>query len=666
MAATASPFDLGLPAPARLSAPTAGTGSGAGRARAYASRWLTTLDTAANADSDAAVEAELASLARSDAPLRALLCEIAAPFVEREGFSRLGFSSLSDWASERLGRSGRWVYDCAKVGAALRTLPLLREALTSGRLGFAKARLVARVAEPASEARWIALAERLPAEALACEVRRVDAGALESGGLERDASRAMRIEIACTPEGVGLWGEACRAARLASGRLLRISECAEVIAAEVVSALPLSGREETFAQIAVEWAHPNERAGSDSEGAVHSGNEAAGGLHRACAEPATSASAGPGESERGAHALSPDLAALREDLDTADAFELERRLREVCAREQRLCARIGPRLDHVLQRGVHLAFGYATRERYQRERLGMEPSSARRILRIERAAARSPVFAEAWRSGALTPLQADALVPLLCAELREECVERWIAHARGFALRRLRDDVEAALTLRACDFRAWLETAGLPESDAEEEGDADGSGESLEAGDNREAAGREIGAKNRDAKRDPRSPARLELERCRVTMVLESDVAQLFRGVLCSVRRMLERETQRPATPGEALSWISAHVVEAWGTRDRSVRRAHRIFARDGWRCAVPGCSKLRSLHAHHVVYRAQGGKEDGENLVTLCAAHHLRGVHGGALRIRGLAPHALRFELGIREGFEPAAIYASGDRRLQ
>jgi hypothetical protein len=50
---------------------------------------------------------------------------------------------------------------------------------------------------------------------------------------------------------------------------------------------------------------------------------------------------------------------------------------------------------------------------------------------------------------------------------------------------------------------------------------------------------------------------------------------------------------------------------------------------------------------------------------VTLCAYHHLRGVHGGRLRIRGRAPHALRFELGLRAGGAPLAVYASGDRRL-
>jgi 5-methylcytosine-specific restriction endonuclease McrA len=80
---------------------------------------------------------------------------------------------------------------------------------------------------------------------------------------------------------------------------------------------------------------------------------------------------------------------------------------------------------------------------------------------------------------------------------------------------------------------------------------------------------------------------------------------------------------------------------------------------RDGWRCTVPGCTSYRNLHAHHVVFRSAGGSDDAENLTTLCAAHHQRGVHGGGpLRITGRAPAALRFDL-------PLESFASGDVKL-
>jgi hypothetical protein len=45
---------------------------------AFASGWLASLDLAANADADAAIERELVALARSEGPLRAALAELCA------------------------------------------------------------------------------------------------------------------------------------------------------------------------------------------------------------------------------------------------------------------------------------------------------------------------------------------------------------------------------------------------------------------------------------------------------------------------------------------------------------------------------------------------------------------------------------------------------------
>ncbi len=98
------------------------------------------------------------------------------------------------------------------------------------------------------------------------------------------------------------------------------------------------------------------------------------------------------------------------------------------------------------------------------------------------------------------------------------------------------------------------------------------------------------------------------------------------------------------------------HALAAWG-RARSPK-AHAIFERDGWRCAVPGCTSQSNLHRHHIELRSARGSDDDANLITLCAFHHLRGVHGGLLRITGKAPDELRFEL-------PHVVYASGGRRI-
>jgi hypothetical protein len=51
-------------------------------------------------------------------------------------------------------------------------------------------------------------------------------------------------------------------------------------------------------------------------------------------------------------------------------------------------------------------------------------------------------------------------------------------------------------------------------------------------------------------------------------------------------------------------------------------------------------------------------------NRTTLCAAHHLRGVHAGRIRITGEAPDRLRFELGLRPGVAPLEVWGSGEVR--
>jgi hypothetical protein len=85
-----------------------------------------------------------------------------------------------------------------------------------------------------------------------------------------------------------------------------------------------------------------------------------------------------------------------------------------------------------------------------------------------------------------------------------------------------------------------------------------------------------------------------------------------------------------------------------WDTDDAAPeRRDDRVFVRDGWRCAAPGCSSRRHLEDHHIVYRSQGGDDRPANRVTLCRFHHQRGEHGGLMSVRGPAPGGLLWRLG-------------------
>jgi hypothetical protein len=94
---------------------------------------------------------------------------------------------------------------------------------------------------------------------------------------------------------------------------------------------------------------------------------------------------------------------------------------------------------------------------------------------------------------------------------------------------------------------------------------------------------------------------------------------------------------------------VATHFLETWRSHDRPPRTAsQKVRERDLGRCQVPGCSR-RAVHAHHVQPRSRGGGDESENLVALCACHHLRGIHRGYVRVRGCAPDGLAWEVGPR-----------------
>jgi len=97
---------------------------------------------------------------------------------------------------------------------------------------------------------------------------------------------------------------------------------------------------------------------------------------------------------------------------------------------------------------------------------------------------------------------------------------------------------------------------------------------------------------------------------------------------------------------GECLTRIAQHFIDVWEPtlRIRSTLHA-KVLARDGGLCQFPGCSKAAD-HAHHIRYRARGGSDDLSNLTSLCAVHHLQGVHMGRIRVWGQAPHNLHWEV--------------------
>ena len=290
------------------------------------------------------VETRLAVLARSGAPLRRVLAALAGQLVATRAWDRLGYVRLRDYAVERLGLSTRQVQDLAHVDRELRRLPGIDAAFVAGRLTWTKARLLCRVATIQDEARWLDLARRVTARALAREVRAVDARSLEAGGVpETDEDGVEEVPretvwLRVTPRVRARWSRARLLARRVAGEALSQAAVAEGIAAEVMSAIGVDGDPALTAP----FHFPRSANGCAEQGlheprvgrvkpAFRDSGQAEGGMR--CAFPP--------------YALPAFLAPLALGLESADAIVLDARLLRALRIEQRLLAEIGPLLREV-------------------------------------------------------------------------------------------------------------------------------------------------------------------------------------------------------------------------------------------------------------------------------------------------------------------------------
>ncbi|HYD43506.1 MAG TPA: HNH endonuclease signature motif containing protein [Anaeromyxobacter sp.] len=124
---------------------------------------------------------------------------------------------------------------------------------------------------------------------------------------------------------------------------------------------------------------------------------------------------------------------------------------------------------------------------------------------------------------------------------------------------------------------------------------------------------------------------------------LPADVHQVFKAA-CRAVRAAAQEWIGAST---CLVIMCQHFIDTYEAETRRPNTpAARAMERDRGLCTCPGCSKAAD-HVHHIKYRSRGGCSEEWNLTSLCAAHHLHGVHKGHVRVGGAAPAGLRWELG-------------------
>jgi hypothetical protein len=306
--------------------------------------------------------------------------------------------------------------------------------------------------------------------------------------------------------------------------------------------------------------------------------------------------------------------------------------------EQTLDAAIAPLLRVVTSAEYEWRGDYCALPTYAREQLGMSVSKARALLRLERATEVCPELRDAYRSGRLSWVKAHCLLPLLLLDLPGEWRPVWVAWAERVTVRRLEADVERALLLRAGHSRAWARCQLDPER----------------AQDPIPSEARQMCAPDIDTEATQRLAWRVPYQ-----------VAALFCAVRETLRSRLGAERGRFIHDGEVLGAMLDCALLAWTLRDPQARRPDPVVERDGYRCAVPGCTSRRNLHDHHLRFRSAGGSDAPANRITLCAFHHQRCLHVGLMRIRGRAPDGLLFELGLRRDAPPLVRYRSGDLAL-
>jgi hypothetical protein len=596
-------------------------------------------------------------LASQEARCRRVLGALAREFLRRDAHHALGFARLDDYAHERLDISGRELQSAARVVAAQAGLPALAAAFDCGTLSWTQVRLLVPVARPETEAQWLVLARQRTVralEALIAAALKPDApGAppmvAHEDGAEQEAptdatppvppgaAGAVREALDdCTEDGRivygepevtlrvrcprwvrSLWREVVELARRMAGEPLAVWRAAEAIAAEGLSApeaRPHAGNSDGRGDGAAREDGPAHGDGSALEGKTPA----------RLGSPWRAASADPTETRAAftarsgfdtidwslvAEALPADVEALGGEVTACDARTLDARMRAVMDAMRRVDWQLGRILRLFLDCRLYAILGFSSGARYVRERLGISTRKARMLVALERKTWACPALLEAYRRGAISCLRALTIAPV--ANERHGAAR--VARTGEITLRRLHDEVAWALDVQ--DARVAFASVAPP------------------------AAGAPLVVPPRQM-RAPHD----EVDDAEVSFRGPASVVALFRNAVAAFHAPLT-----PAWTG--LVQLLAHAKVEW---ERQPRHRDPVFARDGWRCTVPACSARRNLHDHHIRFRSQGGDNIRGNRVTICAAHHLHGIHAGRISAWGRAPEAIHWQLGVQTGRRP------------
>ncbi len=319
-------------------------------------------------------------------------------------------------------------------------------------------------------------------------------------------------------------------------------------------------------------------------------------------------------------ALPADLERLGEGAGALNAFALDGRMRTLVRALQRIDWQMGRLLRTVFALRLHRLLGFPSAAAYAHERLGLSPRKARALVALERKTWEAPALLAAYREGQLSWLRALALLPVL----DEENAPAWIGRAQAVTVRRLVDEVEWVVERRAAGAAPAASAPPPP--------------------------GTPLVLPERQMRAHDECPP-LDAE---IVFYAPASLKVLLREAMAVFAKPLE-------PPWRGFERLLEHAQAEW---EQLPRHRDPVFARDGWRCAVPACTSRRNLHDHHLLFRSRGGGNARDNRITVCAWHHLRGIHQGRVRAWGTAPDDVTWELGLRSGCAPL-LRLHGDEYL-
>ena len=148
------------------------------------------LDIAGLSDDELVVQ--LTTWAGRVAAGEALVLRLLGELDAREAWAEWGVLSCAHWASWRLGLTLTTAREKVRVARCLRELPLLTAQLGAGRVSYAQARAISRIATAEDEERWLELARFTTAAQLEKAVRGVGRATKQPGPAQEQGD-AVRI-----------------------------------------------------------------------------------------------------------------------------------------------------------------------------------------------------------------------------------------------------------------------------------------------------------------------------------------------------------------------------------------------------------------------------------------------------------------------------------------